>query len=457
MMQLDDGNDDIPLSQLRRRSSGRKEVEDDLDIIPLDREIERLRTLTREKGKTFRKGYPKHSMKVVVLPRPDLFALHRGFTAPFKKTDEQLLVWLRSASVLPLLKQWYEQCIDVRETFWQIQRLLLPQDRPWDARVEQVVDFAQLHGVEEFNPPFQKNGKAFVLCVNFAAKIARANPNLFEGEKPYGFPKNELLRASVLVLFTTYHDLIVGGPGSFFMVLLKSELAGSIAPAVRPAWEKKYVFEGADQMKKGVEQVLINPQTIRVSDSRLRDAARSSVDQPSSSSADGPAGKGRDQGVRRSRFRRSQREVTTDEELATTDAEQNGASEEEVDDERDGNVEDEVDDDEDDDGYSSDGIPEHGEAAIRGLRAKANGLEDANRKILNLYKASQADLEDAKQQIQDLEMQLAAANARPGVQTHDAPSAANGGTFTQHEPRNIADCPPGILPVFVRESKEELE
>ncbi|KAK3725545.1 hypothetical protein LTR37_000515 [Vermiconidia calcicola] len=239
----EEADDNMPLSLLREKQAA-AEADPELDVTLIDREIKKLRALTgqRVKDKTFRRGYPKSAMKVVVLPRPDLTVLCQAFTAPFHLTDDQALIWLRSATVLPLVKQWKTHCLDVSEYYVQMQCLLFDSEFPWSTRAHQIADHAERYGEQEFELKMQ-NSKAFMITTNFAAKIAKSNSTLLERSELYRFQKVDDMRAAVFVLFTAYAD-IRSSPNSFFSVLLDTELAAPVALSVRKSWEKKYLFEG---------------------------------------------------------------------------------------------------------------------------------------------------------------------------------------------------------------------
>ena len=104
--------------------------DEDTDVIPIDRRIGRLRSKVGNTGRLYRKAYPTHAQEPVMLPRPDLSVLRPSFQPPLHLSDEQLLVWLRSADVLPLVKRWKEQCLDVDEVYVTMQSLLAhPEER----------------------------------------------------------------------------------------------------------------------------------------------------------------------------------------------------------------------------------------------------------------------------------------------------------------------------------------
>ncbi len=209
---------------------------------PKGKQVAERNTILKATNDPPRKEPPRRNMAVTTLPRPDLTLLKTAFIAPFGRSDEELLAWLRSADILPIVKQWHEECIAVRKNFLQLQSIFPEYARPWTARTEQLVDFARYAVDIDAEAP-KKNKRAFISCVKHANRIASANPQIFEGERPYGFPKNELLRAAVLVLINVYDDLQKEGCSGFLGLLLDSELAKPILPNVRQSWERKFPFK----------------------------------------------------------------------------------------------------------------------------------------------------------------------------------------------------------------------
>ncbi|KAK5128802.1 hypothetical protein LTR85_000135 [Meristemomyces frigidus] len=215
----------------------------DPDVPPIDQELARLNALVPNANKLWRKAYPLQIQESKVVPRPDLMTLRRSFDdlSPFHLTDEQLLVWLRSCDILPLLKQWVEQCMNDGIPYRQLQRMLLSKERPWDPQADQIAEYARLHGTRSVKIDGVET-EALLICGRFAKKICNTNSDFFGQFAPYGYSDEERYLAASRVLLTVYDDLRVGNHGSFG-ILLDSELAGLIKQGVRKAWEMKYPFE----------------------------------------------------------------------------------------------------------------------------------------------------------------------------------------------------------------------
>ena len=342
-------HEDSPSSDMQPEIERKDE---DLDAVPINDEIKRLKDVVgQKKKKSFHARGPGVGKEPVMLPRPDLSVLRMTFQPPLDLSEEKLLAWLRSANLLLLVKQWKELCLDRSELYVQMQQLLGEPERPWEPRTEQIADFAAYYGEQEFELKI-KTAKATMLCSNFAAKIANSNAELFEQFKPYGFPKLDRMRAGVRVLFTAYDDLR-RNPGGFFAILLNSEVSGLVSAGPRKLWEKKYPFEDEDEANREEEERL-HAQTATTQLKALADTTRPQhrLSKPKADS-------------------RAEADVSeapdTEEELELEPDQRSDAS--------------------------SDGIPEHGELAVRGLRAKAAGLEDAVMKIHNRLREREGELE----------------------------------------------------------------
>ncbi|KAK5134527.1 hypothetical protein LTR08_006444 [Meristemomyces frigidus] len=207
---------------------------------PINQELVRLNILR----KLWLKDKPKRSLVPTVVPRANLTILRRSFDeySPFRLTDEELLVWLRSCDVLPLVKQWKEQCLDVEELDLQLQRDLPGKECPWDTQARQIAEHVRLCGSNNTTVA-GGNGQAFMVCTRFARRICDGNDEHFEQFAPYAFGQEERYLACTRVLLTAYEDLHRNDDG-FFGALLESELAGLVSQGARKVWEKKYPFEG---------------------------------------------------------------------------------------------------------------------------------------------------------------------------------------------------------------------
>ncbi|KAK4542660.1 hypothetical protein LTR36_006232 [Oleoguttula mirabilis] len=217
----------------------------DVNVLPIDQELARLNAPQPHTSKLWRKTYPLQAHECKVVPRPDLTILRNSFNdqSPFHLSDEQLLMWLRSCDVLPLLKQWMEQCLNDEPLYIQLQRLLFTKERPWDRQARQIAEYARLYGTRDVKLEGM-NMEALLLCARFVKKICDGNTEFFEQFAPYGYSHQERYLTGARVVPTVYGDLRRRGDHGFFGILLDSELAGLIKQGVHKAWEKKYPFEG---------------------------------------------------------------------------------------------------------------------------------------------------------------------------------------------------------------------
>ena len=339
---------------------------EDRNVIPIDQEIKRLRAETGEEGQLFSKRSAPAKLRRTVLPHLDLSILHQSFRPPLQPSDEKLLVWLRSADVLPLLKQWQQLCLDDPDTKAQMEKMLRKDDRPWTTRIEQVADHAMDYGEKDFAAELKtKWTKAFVLCANYASKIVKCNRSFFEGFKPYGFPEMERMTVGVAILSTVYDDLNQGAEG-FFGTLLESPLAQPMAASVRKSWEAKFLFEGEeDSNDANIARLTTGSQATLLpnfSISRLQPSSQS-MKQPDPPTCNNrtkaPHGKEIDAGS------------TSDE----------------------------------DDSDSSDEFGEPRDAAARRYKAKADGLYHAMKKMVAKLREVEAERDEYKAQLEDPEVE----------------------------------------------------
>lgn len=171
------------------------------DTPPIDQELARLNDLVPHTGKLWRKAYPLLAQEPTVIPRPDLTVLRQSFDerSPFHLTDEQLLVWLRSGDVLPLLKEWKKDCLDVGKLYLQLQHVLPPKNRPWVSQASQVAEYAKAYGTREVELT-SANSVALLLCARSIQKICNGNSNFFEQLAAYRFPEDERYVAASRVI-----------------------------------------------------------------------------------------------------------------------------------------------------------------------------------------------------------------------------------------------------------------
>ncbi|TKA26674.1 hypothetical protein B0A50_04782 [Salinomyces thailandicus] len=225
----------------------------DPDTPPIDQEIVRLNAVLDTSGVPWREALPSPLQLPIVIQRPDLAILRRSFTedSPFNNiSDNDLLKWLRSATVLPLLSDWYEACLRNSNVYIQLQRALPPCDRPWDAHAATIASFAQSYRGRELELA-GPNAQALQTCARYTAKLCNSNGRFLQlcglGGLSAG---SERYLACARVLLMAFRNLTGDGAG-FFGVLLRTELTGLVKRDVRPAWEEKYLFEGEEDTGLG--------------------------------------------------------------------------------------------------------------------------------------------------------------------------------------------------------------
>lgn len=153
-----------------------------------------------------------------------------------------LLYWLRSASVLPIIKLWSDVCVEDEETFSLLENFLPPKQYPWKQQLKQVTDLAKLPDAgksKEDDIP-----RVVSLCAIYTRKLFLCNflRLLSNGPSSNDYVWHHMLDIPCAVLFTAYHDIVSAAPGqqTFFGVLLASPLARALHQDIRKAVETFY-------------------------------------------------------------------------------------------------------------------------------------------------------------------------------------------------------------------------
>ena len=232
------GRKRIKIDQHGYRRVHRDRPEDEASgPLPIDEEIARLKKLCGGNERPYVKAYPRLAQEETVLSMPDLSILHGSFQPPFTVSDNDLAIWLRSADVLPLVKEWYTRGMEILP-------LYLPgRAFPWHEQALDIAYFAQ--ECEQHNATLDDTyPKGLHHCVEYAIKISHGNElGIFSHFAPFVCNHNFRCLAGAHVLLTAYADLRLNVDG-FFGTLLNSELAGPVKASSRRKWEKKYIFAG---------------------------------------------------------------------------------------------------------------------------------------------------------------------------------------------------------------------
>lgn len=216
----------------------------------IDEHIKKLRGELEDQPQSLYTQKARAAQKVFTLARPDLAYLHKGFRAPLDIGNDRIIKFLRSANVLPLIKQWTLICID-NPRFKAQMEAMLPAGFSWDIQLEEIAADAPLHKDSNFELDQVLDYRhVYVFNANWAYKIAAANRDYFEGGlfKPYGFELIDRMTVGVAALFTAYEEVTKKKDNSFFVTLLASPLAKPMYRDVRETWEAKYKFEGEKEL-----------------------------------------------------------------------------------------------------------------------------------------------------------------------------------------------------------------
>ncbi|KAK4542655.1 hypothetical protein LTR36_006227 [Oleoguttula mirabilis] len=218
------------------------------EIVPLEREIERLRRRVRNNHSLYRKAYPKHAVEQVQLPEIDLTGLANMFVffGPGEVGDEKLLRCLISNEVLPLLHNWLWDIIDHATVEEAVAGAFCRDDfLPDGMRGPQIVAaHAYKHGLQELQlqcllPGRQRDATVLGDCARYAAKIYKCC-DLVNGVDWRDQGPDFGHRVSLRIMLTAYNDMIVNQEHGFFGILLDSPLAHPMPRKVRAKWEAKY-------------------------------------------------------------------------------------------------------------------------------------------------------------------------------------------------------------------------
>lgn len=241
-----DEEDELPVKPHREKKPEDPEEPEDYDVVPIDEEIKRLRALVENHGRLYLKAFPERAFPPVILKRPDLSILRLSFERPFDLSYDDLINWLRSAEVLPIIKQWKEDCIDDTHRYKQTQNLFPYGKMPWSTMTKKIADYVHYYGMKKFELELpNQNGEVLKLCVHHAARIVNGNKPFFDKFSPFAYVPKERSIAAVRVLIMALHDLQLNRNG-FFGVLLESQLAGLVKMDVRKAWDKKYMLQNEE-------------------------------------------------------------------------------------------------------------------------------------------------------------------------------------------------------------------
>jgi hypothetical protein len=225
-----------------------------LELIPIDIHIADLKQqLGIPEAKVFEKKKPSgvRRMNRVVIPPPlHLNLLSGNFRHPFHLTDNQLMHWLRSEKVLPLVKEWFDTVVYSEDLHQKLLLLLEETSHPYEDQIGDMAHLALKYKL--WTPPSDlktvaHHSEVLIKCAQFAYRIGVANREYFSNLcKPYSYSEQDSCLDGAMVLLRAFEDFVQNPVDGFFATLLNSELAGMVKPTVRGHWERIYTFEGEE-------------------------------------------------------------------------------------------------------------------------------------------------------------------------------------------------------------------
>ncbi|CZT18843.1 uncharacterized protein RCC_04688 [Ramularia collo-cygni] len=249
-----DGEEYYPNGRSKRKAPAAPNYgpseQDLLELVPIDMHVEALRKALGipSRVKVFEKMRPGPRRKQVVVPRPfGLDVLCKSFQHPSHMTEHKLMDWLRSETVLPLLKECFTAVVHNKDLYAKLQLLLGESEYPWSGLIG---DLAQLaHEYKLFTPPDMKimHQEIVIKLAQFVYRIGHANDEfLKELHRPNAYPEPNMYFDGASVLLLAIRDFTENKVDGFFATLLSSELAWMVKPTVREHWERLYTFEGEE-------------------------------------------------------------------------------------------------------------------------------------------------------------------------------------------------------------------
>lgn len=223
--------------------------DDPLHVIPINVHIAELRqALGIPPGaKIFETAKPATRKKQnILLPRPfHLDALSRIFQYPSNLTDNELMHWLRSERVLPLVKECADAVIYNEELYPLLISHLEENDFPSEDLIGDLAHLAQTYQLEPPRDLKIDSQELLLKLGQFSYRLGQANQEFLRRlHRPHAYPEQNVYLDAAFVLLFALKDFMENEENGFFAILLKSELAGMVKSTVRADWERLYAFEG---------------------------------------------------------------------------------------------------------------------------------------------------------------------------------------------------------------------
>lgn len=208
-----------------------------VSILPfVEGEINRLKTIIPD-WKQLRVVEAPQAAHVQPLPHLQS-TLIEAYRPKEGKIDKQnLLLWLRSASVLPIVRKWVSASMQTKDHWHRMKAFLPMKEYPWPAQLERVTALAK----RPDSGRSQDAPEAVLLCAIYTRKLFLCNHStlLKNGTRSADFIWHRILDIPCAVVFTVFHDVVTGGT-SFFRILLRSPLALPMHSDIREVIERDY-------------------------------------------------------------------------------------------------------------------------------------------------------------------------------------------------------------------------